>query len=68
MKLHIDENENETNGILRPDTKDVHVAETLIDEDENGNGTFIPGRFMLTIIVLGVIFISIIAYFVSQMP
>jgi hypothetical protein len=27
-----------------------------------------PGRFMLTIMILGLIFITIIAWFVSQMP
>jgi hypothetical protein len=40
------------------------LAEAADAEDS----ALIPGRFMLTIITLGIIFIAIITWFVSQMP
>jgi hypothetical protein len=54
-------------GIIRPDTNDLHIPSGIeaIGEGEQADG---PPRIMLVIVTLALIFISIITYFVSNMP
>ena len=54
-------------GIIRPNTNDIHIPSDIeaIGEGGQTNG---PPRVLLVIVTLALIFISIIAYFVSQMP
>ena len=54
-------------GIIRPNTNDLHLPADIeaIGEGEQTNS---PPRVMLVIVMLALIFISIITYFVSQMP
>ena len=56
-------------GILRFDSAGRQLPEALIEagETESNNG-LLPGRVMLTITLLAIAFISIMAWFVSQMP
>jgi hypothetical protein len=55
-------------GILRPDLDRLHLPGALAEAADAEDSALIPGRFMLTIITLGIIFIAIITWFVSQMP
>ena len=54
-------------GIIRPNTSDLHIPSGIeaIGEGEQADG---PPRVMLVIVTVALIFISIIAYFVSIMP
>jgi hypothetical protein len=54
-------------GIIRPDTGDLHVPSDLEAIGE-GQQTNSPRRVLFVIVTLALIFISIITYFVSQMP
>jgi hypothetical protein len=55
-------------GILRPDLDKLHVPNSLIEASDAEASDLMPGRFMLTITGLAIIFIVVIAWFVSQMP
>ena len=54
------------NGIMRPDTGALSVPSDL-SEDDKGRSV-LPNRVVLVITLLALVFISIIAWFVSEMP
>src|SRR5262245_25436590 len=56
-------------GILRVDSKGYQLPEAFIEagEAESNNG-ILPGKVMLTITILAIIFISTMTWFVYQMP
>ncbi|HEX5732749.1 MAG TPA: hypothetical protein VF131_07945 [Blastocatellia bacterium] len=54
-------------GIIRPNTEDMNLPSGL-DNLGEGQQTDHPSRVVLVIVMLALIFIAIIAYFVSQMP
>jgi hypothetical protein len=53
---------------LRQDTRGMQFSDALIEATGAGNEKSAPGRFMLLIVTLAVIFIAIITWFVSDMP
>jgi hypothetical protein len=55
-------------GTLPSDTKDLHLPGALIEASGSHNDGSTPGRFMLLIVSIAVIFIAIITWFVSEMP
>jgi hypothetical protein len=55
-------------GILRLKSEQSHVTSDLIEENGTDHAGLIPGRFVLTILVLAIIFIIIITWFISKMP
>ncbi len=61
-------NGNGGQGILRPNTGQLKLPDSLVEAGDNKPHKLMPGPFMLTIALLAVIFIAIIAWFVSQMP
>ena len=54
-------------GILRPDTGQIHISDSLEDISEGGQTSKTP-RVVLVIMIAALAFIAVIAYFVSQMP
>jgi hypothetical protein len=54
-------------GIIRPNTGDLHLPAD-IEAIGEGKQTNRPPRIMIVIVTLALIFIAIIAHFVSQMP
>ena len=54
-------------GIIRPNTGDLHLPSD-IEAIGEGQQTNSPPRVMLVIVILVLIFISVITYFISQMP
>lgn len=54
-------------GLIRPNTGDLHVPSNLEELTEGKQVAGLPG-IVLVILVLWLIFISVITYFVSQMP
>ena len=62
--LHQHENGS---GIIRPNTNDLRIPSDIEAIGEGGQ-TDGPPRVLIVIVMLALIFISIIAYFVSQMP
>ena len=54
-------------GVIRPDTGKLVIPEGAEDFDDTQQSTS-PPRVMLVIVSLALLFITIIAYFVSQMP
>ena len=62
--LHQQENGS---GIIRPNTNDLRIPSDIEAIGEGGQ-TDGPPRVLIVIVMLALIFISIIAYFVSQMP
>jgi hypothetical protein len=54
-------------GILRPDRGDIHLPSSL-EEIGEGNPSKDSPKVIIAIVILALIFISIITYFVSQMP
>jgi hypothetical protein len=72
-RLHADSSLNSVShsssndlGILRPDKE--RSPEALKDVGDVKPSALLPGRIMLTITVLAMIFIAIITWFVSRMP
>src|SRR5262245_696027 len=55
-------------GILRPDSEEWRLPEALAEAGEADSSAFRPGRVMSVITVLAIVFIAIMAWFVSQMP
>src|SRR5262245_32508693 len=55
-------------GVLRFDSEKFHLPESLAVAGETESNGALPGRVMLIITVLMIVFISIMAWFVSQMP
>jgi len=54
-------------GIIRPNSDDLHIPPDIESIGEGGQNNGTP-RVMIVIVTLALIWISIIAYFVSQMP
>jgi hypothetical protein len=55
-------------GILRPDLDKLHMPDSLIEAGDAKASDLMPGGFMLTIMGLAIVFIVVVAWFVSQMP
>jgi hypothetical protein len=55
-------------GTLPSETRDLHLPGALIEASGSRNDGAAPGRFMLLIVSIVVIFIAIITWFVSEMP
>ncbi len=58
-------------GILRPGSGYLRLPDALAEAGEteaDDSPVWMPGRIVLTITALAVVFIAIIAWFVSQMP
>jgi len=55
-------------GVLRYDSDGWRLPEGLAEAGETESNGLKPGRVVLVIAVLTIIFISIMAWFVSQMP
>ena len=55
-------------GTLRFDSDNLHLPEALAEAGETELNGAMPGRVMLIITILAIAFISIMAWFVSQMP
>ena len=54
-------------GIIRPDTGDLNIPYDLDNLGESQQ-TDHPSRVVLVIVVIAMIWIGLVAYFVSQMP
>ena len=55
-------------GVLRYDSDGWRLPEGLAEAGETESKGFLPGRVMSVITILSIIFILIMAWFVSQMP
>jgi hypothetical protein len=60
--------ENHRAGALRFDAEELRLPEALAEASETGSTDFMPGRVMLAVSILAIIFIAIMTWFVSQMP
>ncbi|HEY8459907.1 MAG TPA: hypothetical protein VIM99_05965 [Blastocatellia bacterium] len=60
--------ENRPAGAMRLDAEDRRLPEALAEASETGSTDFAPGRVMLVVSILAIIFIAIMAWFVSRMP
>ena len=60
------ENPPAINGVMRPDTGALGVPSDLNDEDKSTS--LLPNKVVLVITLLALLFIAIIAWFVSRMP
>jgi hypothetical protein len=59
---------NDHAGVLRFDDQHLHLPEALAEAGENEGEGVMSGRVMLVITILAIVFIAVIAWFVSQMP
>jgi hypothetical protein len=55
-------------GVLRFDAEHLHLPDALAEAGENEPSGMAPGRVVMTIAGLAIVFIAIIAWLVSQMP
>jgi hypothetical protein len=55
-------------GILRFDSKGWRLPEALAEAGETDSNGLMPGRVVSVIAILAIVFIAIMAWFVSQMP
>jgi hypothetical protein len=55
-------------GILRLDSKGWRLPEALAEAGETESNGLLPGRVVSVITILAIVFIAIMAWFVSQMP
>lgn len=55
-------------GILRFDSKGWRLPEALAEAGETESNGLMPGRVVSVIAILAIIFIALMAWFVSQMP
>jgi hypothetical protein len=60
--------ENHHVGVLHLDSEGWRLPEALAEAGETGSTDVMPGRVMLIITILAIVFIAIMAWFVSQMP
>jgi len=56
------------NGILRQETRELHLPDALAEAGDQSQSRLLPGPIMTIIIIVTVILISIIAWMVSRMP
>lgn len=59
---------NRSVGVLRFDAEHLHLPEALAEAGENEPDGMAPGWVVTIITGLAMVFIAIIAWFVSQMP
>ncbi|HEY6401792.1 MAG TPA: hypothetical protein VI479_10315, partial [Blastocatellia bacterium] len=59
---------NHRAGAMRFDSEDWRLPEALAEASETGSTNVMRGRVMLVVSILAIIFIAIMAWFVSQMP
>jgi hypothetical protein len=59
---------NHSAGAMRFGSEDWRLPEALAEAGETGSTNFMPGRVMLIVSILAIVFIAIMAWFVSQMP
>ena len=64
---HLVKDKGNGSGIMRLGTGDLHLPSSL-DTIGEGQQTNSPPKIVLVIVTLALIFISIITYFVMQMP
>lgn len=55
-------------GVRRFDSNEIHLPEALAEAGEAESHGLMPGRVVLIIVFLAIVFISIMAWFVSRMP
>jgi hypothetical protein len=55
-------------GILRFDSEGSRLPEALAEAGETESNGLLPGRVVSVIAILAIVFIAIMAWFVSQMP
>jgi hypothetical protein len=55
-------------GILRLDSEGWRLPEALAEAGETESNSLLPGRVVSVIAILAIVFIAIMAWFVSQMP
>jgi hypothetical protein len=55
-------------GILRFDSEGSRLPEALAEAGEAASNGLMPGRVVSVIAILAIVFIAIMAWFVSQMP
>ncbi len=55
-------------GVMRLDSGGLHLPEALAEAGENESNSLMPGRVVMIIVGLAIVFISIMAWFVSKMP
>lgn len=55
-------------GVMRFDSEEWSLPEALAEAGETESNGLLPGRVVSIIAILAVVFIAIIAWFVSQMP
>jgi hypothetical protein len=53
---------------MRFDSESWRLPEALAEAGETGSTNFMPGRVMLIVSILAIVFIVIMTWFVSQMP
>jgi hypothetical protein len=63
---HLAHSRKRVAGVIRPDTGDLRLSVDLVGRD--GQQTNPPPRVIVVIVALALVFITIITYFVSQMP
>src|SRR5262245_3889488 len=54
-------------GILRFDSEGSRLPEALAEAGETGSNSIMPGQVVSVIAILAIVFIAIMAWFVSQM-
>lgn len=62
------QNNNHTAGVLRLDDDNWRLPDALAEAGETRENGLMPGGVVIVIACLAIIFIAIIAWFVSQMP
>ena len=55
-------------GVLRFDSEGWRLPEALAEAGETESNGLLPGRVVSVIAILAIVFIAIMAWFVSQMP
>jgi hypothetical protein len=55
-------------GVMRFDSEEWRLPEALAEAGETESNGLLPGRVVSVIAILAIVFIAIMAWFVSQMP
>lgn len=55
-------------GILRQDAAAFRLPNALAEAGESDSHSWMPGRFVIFVVIAAIIFISMVAWQVSQMP
>ncbi|MEK7833314.1 MAG: hypothetical protein AAB401_19650 [Acidobacteriota bacterium] len=59
---------NDNSGIIRQDAASFRLPNALAEAGENESQHWMPGGFVIFVVVMAIIFIAIVAWQVSQMP